>query len=125
MRQSGLNKVVNHTKHFSWITDLHITKETVISIMRAGRGRWKIENEVFKTLKEETSYNFEHSYGHGKKYLSTVFAVLTVLAFLIDQTQEIVCEKFARALAKGGKRDLWERMRSLFNMIVFKTWEQF
>ena len=112
-------------KRFSWITDIYIIEENVVSIMRAGRGRWKIENETFKTLKEEASYNFEHSYGHGKKYLSTVLAVLTILAFLIDQTQEIACEKFARALAKGGKRDLWERMRSIFRMIVFKTWDHF
>ena len=65
------------------------------------RSRWRIENENFKTLKEETSYNLEHSYGHGKKYLCTVFAYLTYLSFLIDQTQELVCDKFNKAPPLG------------------------
>ena len=30
--------------------------------MRAGRCRWKIENETFNTLKNQ-GYNFEHNYG--------------------------------------------------------------
>jgi len=30
-------------------------------------------------------YNFEHNYGHGNKYLSTVMAHLMLLAFFVDQ----------------------------------------
>ena len=58
--------------------------------MRGGRARWKIENETFNTLKN-LGYNFEHNYGHGKKYLSTVFGLLMMLAFLLDQIQELCC----------------------------------
>jgi hypothetical protein len=36
--------------------------------MRAGRARWKIENETFNTLKNQ-GYNFEHNYGLGKQCL--------------------------------------------------------
>ena len=43
--------------------------------MRAGRARWKIENETFNTLKNQ-GYNFEHNYGHGYKNLSSVMTML-------------------------------------------------
>jgi hypothetical protein len=32
--------------------------------MRAGRARWKIENETFNTLKNQ-GYNFEHNYPYN------------------------------------------------------------
>ena len=52
------------TQKFSWVTKLKISPENVYEIMRAGRSRWKIENETFNTLKNQ-GYNFEHNYGHG------------------------------------------------------------
>ena len=75
--------------HFSWVTDLFLTKENVDKIMKAGRTRWKIENETFNTLKNQ-GYNFEHNFGHGEKNLCSVFAMLMMLSFLIDQAQELV-----------------------------------
>ena len=75
----------NGTKrHFSWVTDLPIDESNLMDPMRAGRARWRIENETFNTLKNQ-GYGFEHNYGHGEKHLATVFAYLTMLAFLIDQ----------------------------------------
>jgi len=52
--------------------------------MRAGRARWKIENEAFNTLKNQ-GYQFEHNFGHGQQQLSVVLALLMMLAFLVDQ----------------------------------------
>ena len=49
-------------QHFSWITDLDLSAETVWDIMRGGRARWKIENETFNTLKNQ-GYHLEHNYG--------------------------------------------------------------
>ena len=73
-----------------------------------------IENETFNTLKNQ-GYNFEHNYGHGTQNLSVVFAVVMMLAFLVDQTQQLCCALFRAVWAKmGSKRLLWERMRSLF-----------
>src|SRR5207249_7096085 len=83
-------------------------------LMRGGRARWKIENETFNTLKNQ-GYNFEHNYGHGEDNLSVVFAMLMMLAFLVDQTQQLGCALFQAVWAKlGSKRRLWERMRALF-----------
>ena len=44
-----------------------------------------------------------------------VFALVMMLAFLVDQTQQLCCALFQAVWAKmGSKRRLWERMRALF-----------
>jgi hypothetical protein len=111
------------TMHFSWVTDLHVTEGNVSKIMRGGRARWKIENETFNTLKNQ-GYHFEHNYGHGNKNLSVVFAMLMMLAFLVDQTQQIACKLFQAVWGKlGSKRSLWEQMRALFFAYRFDSME--
>jgi hypothetical protein len=101
-------------QHFSWVTDLRVNKGTVYQLMRGGRARWRIENETFNTLKNQ-GYHFEHNFGHGYQHLSVVFAVLMMLAFLVDQVQQRCCPLFQAVWAKlGSKRRLWERMRALF-----------
>lgn len=99
---------------FSWVTDIEITEENVYKLMRAGRARWKVENETFNTLKNQ-GYNLGHNYGLGKKNLSGIFTILMMLAFLIDQTQQLSCWLFQEALKEEeSKRSLWESIRSLF-----------
>ena len=101
-------------QHFSWVTDVRVSTRNVYSLMRGGRARWKIENETFNTLKNQ-GYNFEHNYGHGTQNLSVVFATIMMLAFLVDQTQQLCCALFRAVWTKlGSKRLLWERMRGLF-----------
>jgi hypothetical protein len=111
-------------QHFSWVTDLHVSKRNVFHLMRGGRARWKIENETFNTLKNQ-GYHFEHNYGHGTQNLSVVFAVLMMLAFLVDQAQQLCCALFQAIWAKlGSKRLLWERMRALFYTYAFASMRQ-
>ena len=101
-------------QHFSWVTDLRVSTRNVYHLMRGGRARWKIENETFNTLKNQ-GYNFEHTYGHGAQHLAVVCAILRMLAFLVDQVQQLCCALFQAVWAKlGSKRLLWERMRALF-----------
>jgi hypothetical protein len=103
------------TKTFSWVTDLEITKENVWEIMRGGRVRWRIENETFNTLKNQ-GYNLDHNYGMGKKHLSSVFVTMMMLAFLVDQVQQMCCPLFQAARKEMGcKRLLWERIRGYFH----------
>lgn len=112
------------TQHFTWITDLKLSKKTVQAVMRGGRARWKIENETFNTLKNQ-GYQFEHNFGHGKKHLSTVLAYLMMLAFLIDQIQAFSCDLFKNALlaCHNKKSALWRRMRSAFFEFNIPSWE--
>ena len=102
------------TQHFSWVTNVRVSTRNVYKLMRGGRARWKIENETFNTLKNQ-GYNFEHNYGHGEQNLSVVFAALMMLAFLVDQTQQLCCALFRAVWLKlESKRLVWERLRALF-----------
>lgn len=110
-------------RHFCWITDFTVTSNNVFKIMRGGRARWKIENETYNTLKNQ-GYHFEHNFGHGKKNLSVVFALLMMLAFLVDQAQLLACRLFQAVLKKeGSRRGLWEHVRALFHTLEFDSME--
>jgi hypothetical protein len=110
---------------FSWVTDITLSVINVMMIAKAGRARWKVENETFNTLKN-LGYNLEHNYGHGKKYLSTVFCMLMMLAFLIDQVQEMCCTLFRKCKQLAGTyRNLWETMRAFFQFVRLYDWERF
>jgi hypothetical protein len=104
-------------KEFTWITDLPIRKDNALLLARAGRSRWKIENETFNTLKNQ-GYHFEHNYGHGQDQLSTVLAYLMLLAFSVDQIQQGACKTF-RAIhaALKTKAKMWESLRAVFKLL--------
>jgi len=111
-------------QHCSWVTDLRVSTRNVFHLMRGGRARWKIENETCNTLKNQGD-NFEHNYGHGEQPLSVVCAMLMMLAFLVDQTQQLCCALFQAVWAKlGSKRLLWERMRALFYAYALTSMRQ-
>lgn len=111
------------TKYFSWVTDFIIMPFNCYDIMRGGRVRWKSENENFNTLKNQ-GYHLEHNFGHGNNNLSVIFALLMMLAFLVDQAQQIACPLFQAAWNKAGtKSHLWEKIRGLFGSIPFQNME--
>jgi hypothetical protein len=69
-----------------------------------------------------SSTAFEHNYGLGKKYLSMVFVSLMMLAFPVDQIQQIACPMFRTAWRKAGcKRELWEKIRSAFHFFLLQS----
>jgi len=110
-------------KKFQWITDIKVTDTSVVKIVKAGRSRWKIENETFNTLKNQ-GYNFKHNFGHGHNNLCTNFALLMMLAFLIDQVQQLCNELFQKALKKSEwKKYLWDDVRSFFRTMPFDSME--
>lgn len=70
------------TTSFSRVADIPLERGNPMKIMRAGRARWRIENETFNTLKNR-GYNFERNFGHGNRHLSGVSGNLMLLAFLL------------------------------------------
>lgn len=111
-------------KHFTWITDLAVTQRNAWLLARGGRARWSIENETFNTLKNQ-GYHYEHNYGHGQQNLSVVFSMLMMLAFLVDQTQQLCCKRFRAVWEKlGSKRALWDNLRSHFRHFRFRSMQQ-
>lgn len=109
-------------QYFSWITKIPITPKNVLKIMRAGRSRWRIENETFNTLKNQ-GYHFEHNYGHGYKNLCSVMTMLMMLAFLIDQCQQICCSAWQQARKHTGALSvLFEKVRALISFACWGSW---
>ena len=101
-------------KRFSWVTSLRLRKSNVYDIMRAGRARWKIENEQFNTLKNQ-GYHFEHNYGHGYNHLCNIMALMMLLAFFSDQIIQ-ACNRLFNDIwtAAKAKNRVWERTRAVF-----------
>jgi hypothetical protein len=111
----------SQTQHFCKITDFTVTKFNVFELMSGGRTRWKIENETLNTLKNQ-DYHLEHNYGHGQQHLSLVFVLLMMLAFLVDQVQQLASSLFQAVLKKEGSRKrLWDHMRALFYTLPFSS----
>lgn len=106
-----------------WITDLDITPDNVKEMVDVGRCRWKVENETFNTLKNQ-GYHLEHNYGHGKKYLASILAILTFLAFAVDQIAQHLDQTFQNAWKRcKTKRLLWERIRQVFDLLPVASME--
>lgn len=105
----------------TWITDITITHENVAELVAVARSRWKVENETFNTLKNQ-GYHFGRNYGHGKKWLASNFAILTFLAFLVDQIAQHLDTTFqeAKQVSKSFK-SLWEKTRSVFYLLPAKS----
>jgi hypothetical protein len=113
-----------HTQRWCWVTDIEVSRENLIDIVRGARARWKIENEVFNTLKNQ-GYHLEHSFGHGKEHLSEAFFVLNLLAFMVHQVHELVDELYQEARARfSARREYWNAIRALFRFILFDSWDQ-
>lgn len=109
---------------FSWITNIAPNEQNAVKIMQMGRSRWKIENEVFNTLKNQ-QYNFEHNFGHGKKHLCTNFALLMMLAFTVDQVQQACCAVFRAIHHKlKTRKKIWEGLKAVFILIELPNMQQ-
>jgi hypothetical protein len=109
-------------QYFSWVTKIALTPENVYKVMRAGRSRWRIENETFNTLKNQ-GYNFEHNYGHGYKNLCSVMTMLMMLTFLIDQVQQLCCKVYQKARKHVGTlRRFFEKIQNRIDIAVWDNW---
>jgi hypothetical protein len=101
----------------AWITNLTVDQQNAKELVKAARSRWKIENETFNTLKNQ-GYHLEHNYGHGKKFLSSVFAMLMLLAFAVDQIAQAADKAFQKAMAKFKTRQgFWKRVSAVFDLL--------
>lgn len=108
----------------SWVTDIEINNRNIQQLTKAGRCRWKIENECFNTLKNQ-GYHLEHNYGHGQQNLSYNMYLLTLLAFTFHQIFELTDGTYQACRQKfGTKRYLWEVFRGTIRVLVVDSWEQ-
>ncbi|MEO7159280.1 MAG: transposase, partial [Polaromonas sp.] len=96
----------------AWATSHKITADHVIDVARAGRSRWKIENEN-NTLKTR-GYHFEHNYGHGKQHLASLLASLMILAYLMHTVLDLLDQRSQAVRARLPSRTtFFEHLRAL------------
>ena len=106
----------------SWVTNHEINDSNAAKLAKAGRCRWKIENECFNTLKNQ-GYYLEHNFGHGNKHLSHNMYLLTLLAFFFHQIFELTDPAYQRCRSTTcSKRFLWETFRTLIRFFIFDSW---
>jgi hypothetical protein len=111
------------TYHNSWVTDIAIDDKNIGELVKAGRCKWKIENETFNTLKNQ-GYHIEHNFGHGKKHLSYNFFLLNLLAFFMHQIVELSDRLYQKCRkAFSSKEELWNSLRNVIRVLIFPDWE--
>ena len=109
-------------KRHSFATNHRITKHNVVTLVEAGRGRWKIENEHNNTLKTK-GYNLEHNFGHGKDNLSNLLLTFNLIAFLFHTVLEFFDKRYVLIRTTLPRRDrFFHDLRALSQYVLFKNW---
>ena len=107
----------------AWATTHKIHDGNVVEIARAGRARWKIENENNNVLKNH-GYHFEHNFGHGKQHLSNLLATLILLAYLLHTVLDLMDAAYRTVRSQlPSRRTFFECLRALMLFIPFDSWE--
>jgi len=109
--------------HNSFATNFVLTETTVEPIVRAGRTRWKIENEGNNVLKNR-GYHLEHNFGHGQHHLSTVLLTLNLLAFLYHTVLHLVDQRYQRLREHLAVRQtFFNDVQTLTRYLCFASWD--
>lgn len=109
--------------HCSWVTDILITQDNIVQLVKAGRARWKIENEAFNTLKNQ-GYHLEHNFGHGDKHLSYNLLLFNFLAFFMHQIFELSDRLYQKCRSKfTSRKEYWNQLRCTIRILIFPSFE--
>jgi hypothetical protein len=109
--------------HNSLITNHQISHDNVSELARAGRGRWKVENENNNVLKTK-GYHIEHNFGHGKRYLSAFLLSLNLLAFLFHTVLSCCDDAYTLLRQELARRQtFFDDIRALTRYMVFESWQ--
>ena len=109
--------------HNAFATSHAVEDANVVEVVAAGRSRWKIENENNNTLKTK-GYHFEHNYGHGQQFLSSLLATLILLAYGLHTLLEWMDDKYQLLRQKLPSRQrLFNDIRALTTYLCFDSWD--
>ncbi len=106
----------------AFATNHPISATNVAEIVRAGRARWKVENENNNTLKTK-GYHLSHNFGHGKQHLSALLASLNLLAFLFHTLLELLDSSYQRLRRFLPRKVFFDDLRALTRYLCFDSWE--
>jgi hypothetical protein len=105
----------------AFATNHTVTAANVADIVRAGRARWKVENENNNTLKTK-GYNLTHNFGHGKQHLSSVLATFNLLAFLFHTMLDLFDSSYQRIREFLPRKTFFDDLRALTRYLCFDDW---
>ena len=110
------------TYHNSLFTSLKVDAHYVAAIARAGRARWKIENETFNRLARH-GYHLKHNFGHSQNGLANLLATLNLFAFTLHEVLDCVADLWQQCRSKAGtRRRFFDKLRVLTEMFWFPDW---
>lgn len=104
-----------------FVTNHRISKKNIEEMGKAGRGRWKIENENNNTLKTQ-GYHLEHNFGHGEN-LSFLLLTLNFLAFFFHTILSIMDRRYQLIREYLGAREtFFNDVKTLLKYRYFEDW---
>ena len=103
----------DQTTTFAWITDLHVSNNTVVEVAtKGGRQRWHIENQGFNRQKN-SGLNLEHAFCTNPELLKAYYYLMQI-AHIILQVFE--AGTLLRRLAQECGRTPWQLFGGLTNL---------
>ncbi len=76
--------VDDSTTTFAWITDMHVSKNTVIEVAaKGGRQRWHIENQGFNRQKT-SGLNLEHAFCKDPELLKAYYYLMQIAHMILQ-----------------------------------------
>ncbi len=106
----------------SFSTGLAVTADNAEPIARAGRARWKIENEGFNCLARH-GRNCKRNFGHGKEGLANVPAVPNLFAFALRAVLQCVCALWQQCRRQPvTRRALFRELQAALRWFRFPDW---
>lgn len=106
----------------AFATNHAISTANVAEVVRAGRARWKVENENNNTLKTK-GYHLSHNFGHGKQHLSALLATLNLLAFLFHTLLDLLDSNYRTLRQFLPRKTFFQDLRALTRYLCFDSWE--
>jgi hypothetical protein len=105
--------VADKTTTFAWVTDLHVSKNTVVEVAtKGGRHRWHIENQGFNRQKN-SGLNLEHAFCKNPELLKAYYYLMQI-AHMILQVFE--AGSLLRRLAAECGQTPWQLFGGLANL---------
>jgi hypothetical protein len=112
--ENGVAQSNEITTTFAWITDLHVSKNTVVEVAtKGGRHRWHIENQGFNRQKN-SGMNLEHAFCERPESIKAYYYLMQI-AHMILQLFET--GSLLRQLAAQCNSTPWKLFGGLANII--------
>jgi hypothetical protein len=116
------NGVPPSIQRFTYITNIRLTRDIVITTAISGRLRWKVENEGFNTQKN-LGYGLEHKFSRVSYTAMQNYYQLLQIAHMINQFVERSKEVVGLMMGHSKQTivDLWKKLLAYLTMVSNQT----